>query len=416
MRYFQVFLITLTEKQRLRYILYKCISNLYADSNESPKSSHNMDFSPCPLPIPLWLEYSRVKYGLPPLPLTRPFFPCHTEPHSLLQDPAASVDYIKPRNHHFSASLSPDKTLILASGNASVGTGNPPNQLKQSIQTLKKSVRNLKRNSQDLYRNIASLGRNAVSAYSSPSHSRANIHSKFLFPSRTEISQKLQLSLSKEEKSTQVDPAHYQTPNETLESMGKLLSFSQLAEGKKAQTPSIPEADISDTESAHSPDNMTFDGSPRSVPASRAEEPKRISSQKRHLTFVKPSSGSTDPKSPFYYLKAVNINGKYFTFDQTGLELTLGRQANLGITLKGKETEGGFRVFATAKDAMSQENPKVTPKKGSRVCLLKVKPAGPSLRCFSGRLSPQEVVFSSVTPQEVIPALAANVLVRKATS
>jgi len=379
-----------------------------------------MDFSPCPLPIPLWLEYSRVKYGLRPLPQSQPFFPSHTEPHSLVQDPSVSGDYIKAHKRHLSASISPDKTLLLASGKPLAGTGPPPNLLKQSIQTLKKSVQDLKRNSQDLSRNIAALGRNAVSAYSSPTHSRANIHSRFLFPSRSEISQKLQFSLSKEEKSTQVDPGHYQTPNETLESMGKLLSFSQLADSKKsAQTPSIPEADISDPDSAHSPDNMTFDGSPRSVPASRAEEPKRLTGQKRHLTFVKPTKAFSDPKSPFYYLKAVNINGKYFTFDQTGMELTLGRQANQGITLKGKETEGGFRVFVSPKDAMSQENPKSTPKKGSRVCLLKVTPTGPSLRCFVGRISPQEVVFSSITPQEVIPALAANVLVtnpRKATS
>ena len=335
---------------------------------------YNMDFSPCPLPIPLWLEYSRVKYGLSPKPRTSPLFPSHTEPHSLLQDPTASVDYVKP---YLSASISPDKTLLMPSGK----TASPPNPLKHSIQTLKQSVQKLKRNSQELYRDIADLGRKAASAYSSPTHSRANVHSKFLFSSRLEVTQKLQFSQSKVEKSTQVDPGVYITPNETLESMGKLLSFSQLAESKKsAQTPSIPEADISDTESAHSAENMTFDGSPRSVPASRPEEPKRFAGQKRHLTFVKPSNASADSKSPAYYLKAVSLNGKYFTFDQNGVELVLGKQANQGITLKGKETEGGFRVFLTAKDAMSQENPKSTPKKGSRVCLMKIKPTGPSLR------------------------------------
>ena len=332
------------------------------------------------LPIPLWLEYSHVKSDMQSKQPSPPFFPSPLDAHSLLHEPSTSAEdhFRKVPRPPLSISVSPDKTLLLSSGKTSMMLVSPTNPLKQSILSLKKSVQDLKRNSRDLYGKISELGRKAASTYSSPVRTKTHIYSKLALYARSDSTQRSHFSDSKEDKHIQADPnTHFITPNETMESVGKLLSFSQLAESKKsAQTPSIPEADISDAESGQ----MTFDGSPRSVPGRQPEEIRRNSSQKRHLTFVKPSSVSDSKPPQYYYLKVVNINGKYHLCGQLSTELVLGKQANMGITLKGKDTEGGFRVFTSAQDAMGPESPKFVPMKGGRLCLMKVQATGPSLR------------------------------------
>jgi len=117
-------------------------------------------------------------------------------------------------------------------------------------------------------------------------------------------------------------------------------------------------------------------------------------------------------KPTMYFLKVVKVNGKYY--DASGVELVLGKPVTQGIVLHGKATTGGFHLFVSAQECMNSEMQCVSPHKDSRIGLMKVSAFGPSLRYFLGSISPREALFPTILPQDVMPMLAATVLLTSA--
>jgi hypothetical protein len=206
---------------------------------------------------------------------------------------------------------------------------------------------------------------------------------------------------------TQADPLPAHIPTGDSSEGSDKLSFS-IADGKRDLWPLL----------VHEEEHMeqSFEGEIGSTTGSLTTPGKRKEvgncpverKRKRAYTTSEVLTPVESGKPPVYYLKVMGVNGKYY--DASGVELVLGKPVSQGIVLKGKETTGGFRLFSSAQECMNSEIQSASPRKGSRIGLMKVSASGPSLRYVPNSISHQEVVFTSITPQDVLPRIAANVL------
>lgn len=380
-----------------------------------------MDAARPTLPIPLWLEYSRTKRALaaqrhkssPSLNIN------HTSLHqSRLAEGPAPSSTLKPVGNasNFSISLSEDEGEIAGRDYgqqarvevAGIQRKSQESALKRSITTLKRSVVDLKKSSQEIYKHLSSL------STSSPRPTPSPLPSLRSLLSRTQLRATFHpKSLSLVDTGTQIDPAEALPPAvDTYERVGK-RSYTP-AENKPDLLPlllseeeytqhSFAEEIASTAESTVTPTKGKGIGQKRESMC--RTEP----SCKRSNTMTSLISPAEPRKSASYYMKVANVNGKFY--DSSGLELVLGKPINQGIKLEGTETSGGFRLFTSAQECMNSDLQPASPRKGSRVGLMKVSASGPSLRYFLSSLSDKEVVFTCITPQDIIPMIAANVLV-----
>lgn len=378
-----------------------------------------MDVSRPILPLPLWLEYSRLKRSLaqhrqssPNLDISQVSLhhsclaeaPCQptlraedspSDPSISLSDNEAEV--CKPR-------LQPQVTKDVGD----VGLKSRESPLKRSITTLKRSVADLKKSSQKIYKHLSHFSISSRACTPTP----LPLFSALLSRTRPPVTLHPK-SLPSVDIGTQIDPPGVPVPAiETSNSVGK-LSFS-LADGKPDLLPLL----ISEEENTgHS---YAEEGASTAESIATPAKVKGIGQKRETLWHTEPGfkrsntmtslPSSTEARTAaVYYLKVAVVNGRYY--DTSGTELVLGRQANQGIALKGKDTTGGFRLFTSAKECMNSDLQPASPRKGSRVGLMKVSASGASLRYSPNSLSDQEVVFTSITPQDVMPMIAANVLV-----
>ena len=374
-----------------------------------------MDVSRQILPIPLWLEYSRLKRSLaqrrqssPNLDISQVSLhhSCLAEgPHLCTQKHAGNPSDL-------SISLSGDEEKVEKQGflpqtSKEVGgvrLKSRESGLKRSITTLQKSVADLKKSSREIYKHLSHLSISSRMSTPTPvpfftllSRTRSTVTAHPKSQPSVDIG-------------TQIDPPGAPIPvTETSDSVGK-LSFS-LADGKPELLPLLI-SEEGDTGHSFAEEIASTAGSIATPAKFKGRGQKRENTEpgfKRSSTMTSLPSSIETRTAMVYYLKVATVNGRYF--DTSGVELVLGRPINQGIVLKGKDTTGGFRLFTSAQECMNSDVQPASPRKGSRVGLMKVSASGPSLRYSPHSLSPQEVVFTSITPQDVIPMIAANVLV-----
>ena len=380
-----------------------------------------MDAARSTLPIPLWLEYSRTKRALaakrhqssPHLNIN------HTSlQHSCLAQGPPPTSTLKPVGiaTDFSISLSEDEGEIAGRDYerqarvevAGTQRKSQDSALKRSITTLKRSVADLKKSSQEIYKHLSSLSTSSPRPTPSPMPSLSSLLS------RTQLRATFHpKSLSLVDTGTQIDHARAHPPAvDTYESVGKWSNLPTenkpdllpllLSEEEYTQH-SFAEEIASTAESTVTPSKGKGIGQKRESMCHT--EP----SCKRSNTMPSLVSPAEPRKSTNYFMKVASVNGKFY--DSSGLELVLGKPINQGIRLQGPETSGGFRLFTSAQECMNSDLQPASPRKGSRVGLMKVSASGPSLRYFLCSLSDKEVVFTCITPQDIIPMIAANVLV-----
>ena len=280
------------------------------------------------------------------------------------------------------------------------------NSLKRNISVLKRSVEYLKKRSKKITKSLSKFSTSSKLCFALPSP-------QALVATRLASIRTILRPLPLIDTGTQVDPSAAHIPmGDSYEGSDK-LSFS-IIDGKKDLWPLL----------VHEEEHMeqSFEGEIGSTTGSLTTPGKRKEGgnypverkRKRAYTTNEVLTPVENGKSPVYYLKVNGVNGRYF--DASGVELVLGKPVSQGIELKGKETTGGFRLFSSAQECMNSEIQPVSPRKGSRIGLMKVLASGPSLRYVPSSISQQEVVFTSITPQDVLPRIAANVLLPSPTS
>ena len=349
-----------------------------------------MNFDGLLMPTPLWLEYTRIKQAVaaqkrplsPNLDLSQMSMYSNslTTPAPPVDVPQVTVNTSKLNISLFRESDEIEaqdfdhriKQSLLSKKRPKAET-----PLKRSIASLKKSVEDLKVSSKAIYHSLSGLSNTSRASLSSPTP-REMVKTRMTRIKPRSYTQPAVLT----DTGTQIDPGLAQIPTgETSESMRK-LSFS-IMDGKRDLTPFLV-AEEEDTVRSYVEEAASTAGS-AATPSKFRGSGQKIDpvwpsemSIKRSNTSECLTSSAERRKSVAYYIKVNNVNGRYY--DATGQELVLGKTTNQGISLKGKETNGGFRLFASAQECMNCDTQQLSPRKGSRTCMMKVTASGPSLR------------------------------------